>query len=218
MQPNALLRDVFDIPEVVAASDFVLQLHTGVDHAEQTAAEYVATESLARAFDTALGFINAALAGGRAQGVFLHGSFGSGKSHFMAVLGPHAAGRGGGEGDPRAPAGGGQAFRRAREEPADRRLPPHRGPVAGGGAVLRVHPPDVRAAARPDSAAAAPQRSAARRRCWDAGGQRAGLLRPSQRRPVRRRVGRLRRGVDAGVLRPGGGGAAEQRRPHATGR
>ncbi len=86
MQPNSLLREVFDIPEVVAASDFVLQLHTGVDHAAQTVADYVATESLARSFDDALGYVGAALVRGTAQGVFLHGSFGSGKSHFMAVL------------------------------------------------------------------------------------------------------------------------------------
>ena len=86
VEPNALLRDIFDIPEVVAASDFVLQLHSGVDHAERTAAEYVATESLAQSFDDALGYVNAALSGGGSHGIFLHGSFGSGKSHFMAVL------------------------------------------------------------------------------------------------------------------------------------
>lgn len=86
IENNALLRDIFDIPEVVAASDFVLQLHTGVDHAAQTVADYVATASLAQAFDDALGYVGAAVAGGKAQGVFLHGSFGSGKSHFMAVL------------------------------------------------------------------------------------------------------------------------------------
>ena len=51
MEANALLRDVFDIPEVVAASDFVLQLHTGVDHAAQTVSDYVATASLAESFD-----------------------------------------------------------------------------------------------------------------------------------------------------------------------
>jgi hypothetical protein len=86
LEPNALLRDIFDIPEVVAAADFVLQLHSGVDHAERTAAEYVATESLAEAFDDALGYVNQALTSGRSQGIFLHGSFGSGKSHFMAIL------------------------------------------------------------------------------------------------------------------------------------
>ena len=86
MERNPLLREVFDIPEVVAASDFVLQLHTGVDDPARTVADYVATESLAQAFDDALGYTDTALVGGKAQGVFLHGSFGSGKSHFMAVL------------------------------------------------------------------------------------------------------------------------------------
>ena len=86
LERNPLLRDVFDIPEVVSASDYVLQLHTGVDHAGQTVAEYVATESLAEAFDDALGYVGAAVDAGKPQGVFLHGTFGSGKSHFMAIL------------------------------------------------------------------------------------------------------------------------------------
>ncbi len=68
IERNALLREVFDIPEVVAASDYVLQLHTGVDHAAQTVAEYVATESLAKSFDEALGYIKAAWTRGSRRG------------------------------------------------------------------------------------------------------------------------------------------------------
>ena len=80
------LGEAFTIPEVVTASDFVLQLNTGVERAEQTVSEYVVTESLAEAFDAALDEIGSALAKGVSQGAFIHGSFGSGKSHFMAVL------------------------------------------------------------------------------------------------------------------------------------
>ena len=80
------LGEAFTIPEVVSASDYVLQLSTGVAHAEQTVGEYVVTDSLAVAFGEALDQIDGALRKGASQGAFIHGSFGSGKSHFMAVL------------------------------------------------------------------------------------------------------------------------------------
>ena len=44
------------------------------------------TPQLADAFDRALGLIEGALASGSSKAAYLHGSFGSGKSHFMAVL------------------------------------------------------------------------------------------------------------------------------------
>ncbi len=47
---------------------------------------YVVTPELAGRFDEALGFLKAALETGLSKATFLHGSFGSGKSHFMAVL------------------------------------------------------------------------------------------------------------------------------------
>lgn len=80
------LRDVLDIPERVYASDFVLQLHSGVDAADRTLADYVVTKALADSFDEALGLIGQTLRAGTSKGAFVHGSFGSGKSHFMAVL------------------------------------------------------------------------------------------------------------------------------------
>ena len=54
--------------------------------AERTLADYVVTPQLADAFDNALGFIKAALDTRGSKAAYLHGSFGSGKSHFMAVL------------------------------------------------------------------------------------------------------------------------------------
>ena len=44
------------------------------------------TPALAEAFDAALGLVAEALTSGVSRGAFLAGSFGSGKSHFMAVL------------------------------------------------------------------------------------------------------------------------------------
>lgn len=80
------LREVIPIPERVTASDFVLRLAEGVQHTEETLRDYVVTPSLAGNFDEALGLVGQAVRSGRSQAAFLHGSFGSGKSHFMAVL------------------------------------------------------------------------------------------------------------------------------------
>ena len=56
------------------------------DAVARTVDEYVVTPALAEAFDTALGLVAEALTSGVSRGAFLTGSFGSGKSHFMAVL------------------------------------------------------------------------------------------------------------------------------------
>lgn len=44
------------------------------------------TDQLAKAFDNALGFIASAIKENTSKAAYLDGSFGSGKSHFMAVL------------------------------------------------------------------------------------------------------------------------------------
>jgi hypothetical protein len=81
-----LMRDVITIPERVTDSDFVMSLSEGVAHAGQTIRDYVVTDGLKRNFGEALGMIGQAVQTGRSQAAFLHGSFGSGKSHFMAIL------------------------------------------------------------------------------------------------------------------------------------
>lgn len=81
-----LIRELIAIPERVHQGDFVLKLTEGVAHAEQTLRDYVVTPQLAEAFKNALGFIQQAVASGTSKAAYLHGSFGSGKSHFMAVL------------------------------------------------------------------------------------------------------------------------------------
>jgi hypothetical protein len=75
MGDDLLLGDVFDIPEVISASDFVLELHKGVEKPAQTVAEYVVTDSLAKAFDEALGLVTLGLTTRQDRGVFLHGRF-----------------------------------------------------------------------------------------------------------------------------------------------
>ncbi|ADP83651.1 hypothetical protein [Pseudofrankia inefficax] len=90
--PLPLLREVIDIPERTSDSDFVLKLTEGVTDAAATMRDYVLTDRLVGNFDEALGLIAQAASTGASKGVYLHGSFGSGKSHFMAVL--HALLRG----------------------------------------------------------------------------------------------------------------------------
>ena len=80
------IRELIAIPERVHQGDFVLKLSEGVSHAEQTLKDYVVTPQLVQCFDNALGFIKQAVDTRGSKAAYFHGSFGSGKSHFMAVL------------------------------------------------------------------------------------------------------------------------------------
>ena len=85
-----LIKDLIHIPERVQRGDFVLNLASGLeaDAVEQTLKDYVVTPQLARCFEDALSFIKSTAVSqqNRNKGAYLHGSFGTGKSHFMAVL------------------------------------------------------------------------------------------------------------------------------------
>ncbi|MEI2702183.1 MAG: hypothetical protein V9E83_07255 [Baekduia sp.] len=83
---TVLLQDVIEIPEAVHKGDFVMSLASGVADSKGTLASYVVTPQLADAFKNALGFIASAVSEHKSKAAYLDGSFGSGKSHFMAVL------------------------------------------------------------------------------------------------------------------------------------
>jgi Family of unknown function (DUF6079) len=85
---TAFLREVIDIPRQAGDEDYVLRLTDSVDDraVAQTVADYVVTDALAAAFGQALGLVAESVTSGISRGAFLTGSFGSGKSHFMAVL------------------------------------------------------------------------------------------------------------------------------------
>src|SRR3989454_1101521 len=83
---TTLIKDLIDIPDHVQRGDFVLRLAEGVNRAEETIRDYVVTPELRVCFDDALTFIRSALQTNTSKASYLHGSFGSGKSHFMAVL------------------------------------------------------------------------------------------------------------------------------------
>ncbi|OBJ70979.1 DUF6079 family protein [Mycobacterium sp. 1274756.6] len=97
---STLLRDVIDIPERVGADDYVLRLTDSTDddaHIRATLDEYVLTESLTENFTQAMDLVADALNRNTSRAAYLTGSFGSGKSHYMAVLyallGNHPAAR-----------------------------------------------------------------------------------------------------------------------------
>ncbi|MBB4931688.1 hypothetical protein F4561_002508 [Lipingzhangella halophila] len=81
------IGELIDIPEAVHDGDLVFKVSDGVEqHAADAVREYVVTPQLERCFDEALDTIKGALAKGQSRATYLNGSFGSGKSHFMAVL------------------------------------------------------------------------------------------------------------------------------------
>ncbi|WOX21224.1 PglY protein [Streptomyces solicathayae] len=87
MPTNELfLRDVIDIKEDVHAGDFKVELTGGFTETDARVAEYVVTDQLKLAFGKALGMVRASVRSGNSHAAYLHGSFGSGKSHFLTVL------------------------------------------------------------------------------------------------------------------------------------
>ena len=85
---DTYLRDVLYLPESVHAGDFKVELTGGFTEAAtvERVREYVVTEQLRRAFRDALSVVRSALRDGTSHAAYLHGSFGSGKSHFLTVL------------------------------------------------------------------------------------------------------------------------------------
>ena len=80
------IGELFDLPEHVGANDFVLKLTEAIARPETTVKDYVVTDQLRRCFDDALALVKDAIGTHRSTGAYLHGSFGTGKSHFMAML------------------------------------------------------------------------------------------------------------------------------------
>ena len=80
------VKPLFELPESIHKIGFVEVLSEAIVNSKRTAETYVVTPPLAAAFDDTLGIVGASLKDARSRAAFLHGSFGSGKSHFMALL------------------------------------------------------------------------------------------------------------------------------------
>ncbi|GAA3169629.1 hypothetical protein GCM10010451_17680 [Streptomyces virens] len=83
-----LLKDLMDLPSSVSTSSYVLKLAEAVteEGSQKALQDYVVTRELLGNFREALGLISTALETQSSKAAYLHGSFGAGKSHFMAVL------------------------------------------------------------------------------------------------------------------------------------
>ena len=81
-----LISELLDLPERVRKGDFVLNLAKGVNEPQKTLERYVVTPQLVECFNDSLSLIKTAVNANNSKAAYLHGSFGSGKSHFMAVL------------------------------------------------------------------------------------------------------------------------------------
>jgi hypothetical protein len=80
------IKELIELPDRVLRGDFVLRLSEGVTHPRETVDDYVVTPQLVGAFDEALDLIRSSLESKSSKASYLHGSFGSGKSHYMAIL------------------------------------------------------------------------------------------------------------------------------------
>ncbi len=81
-----LISELIEVPEQIHRGDFVLSLSEGVRNPTATLENYVVTPELVICFERALDLVKEATLNRRSKGAYLHGSFGAGKSHFMAVL------------------------------------------------------------------------------------------------------------------------------------
>ncbi|MBX7222602.1 MAG: phage resistance protein [Blastocatellia bacterium] len=80
------IKELIDLPDSVRQGDYVLRLAEGITHPKETVEQYVVTPQLEKCFEEGLNFIRSAVAENRSKGAYLKGSFGSGKSHYMAIL------------------------------------------------------------------------------------------------------------------------------------
>ena len=80
------VRDILDLPQEVTKSAFVVRLAEAVARPDVLMGTYAVTPDIHAALDRGLALINIAMTERRNDAAFIHGSFGSGKSHFMAVL------------------------------------------------------------------------------------------------------------------------------------
>jgi hypothetical protein len=83
---SKLISELLDLPARVRKGDFVLNLSKGVNEPQKTLDRYVVTPQLVECFNDSLNLIMTAVEANNSKAAYLHGSFGSGKSHFMAVL------------------------------------------------------------------------------------------------------------------------------------
>lgn len=81
------IHDYLEQPESTDQDNFITRLDDSVDRVRRSLREYVVGESVYPRLDEMLKAVGARLDDNRDVGRFIYGSFGSGKSHLMTVLG-----------------------------------------------------------------------------------------------------------------------------------
>lgn len=86
MTATTRIHDLLDLPARIHKGDFVQSLAESIGDPEDTVRKYAITDGIVQSFRHALSMVDSAIKTGGSQAAFLHGSFGSGKSHLMAIL------------------------------------------------------------------------------------------------------------------------------------
>jgi hypothetical protein len=81
-----LISELLDLPERVRKGDFVHSHSKGITDPHSALDRYVVTPQLVECFNDSMSMIKSAVDANNSKSAYLHGSFGSGKSHFMTVL------------------------------------------------------------------------------------------------------------------------------------
>ena len=80
------LRELLDLPRDAGKTAFVVKLTDGVAHPVALMGAYAVTPGIAHALDHALDLVRRAVTERTSAATYVHGSFGSGKSHFMGAV------------------------------------------------------------------------------------------------------------------------------------
>ena len=81
------IHDYLEQPESTDQDNFITRLDDSADRVRRSLREFVVAENVYPRLDAMLTAVGARLDDGRDVGRYIYGSFGSGKSHLMTVLG-----------------------------------------------------------------------------------------------------------------------------------
>jgi hypothetical protein len=81
------ISEALELPQITALDEFITRLDDTEDRVLTSLKQFVLTDEVQKKLDIMLNDVGARLAQGRDTGRFIFGTFGSGKSHLMTVLG-----------------------------------------------------------------------------------------------------------------------------------
>jgi uncharacterized protein DUF6079 len=81
------ISEALELPQISALDEFITRLDDTEDRVLTSLKQFVLTDEVQKKLDVMLNDVGARLAQGRDTGRFIFGTFGSGKSHLMTVLG-----------------------------------------------------------------------------------------------------------------------------------